>query len=497
MNRVLDVLNTAVLPTGILGVVMIAPTAIAGEGDEPRCMVPNVSFDMGPGLESNPVSGWSDTGNVGLGSTLVSHGQRALWLAGPFTGSTDTSTLYVHAECESGWQHTLSIDAGHSSDNPIEGSARVYFIARWLDNSDTVLQEKYVTLLNSASPVDELNEVSYTFDSAPAGTTQVQVTLSFNQTAAQESGRAWIDRLQFTRISPAVNQWGDFGNTSLSFKGYTWRVKNAYQGPGPNLFSDSSGNATVNQDDELVLGITNSGGQWRCAEVVLQDALGYGTYRFKTNTRMDQLDPNIIFSPFIWEYAQCYSSDTWWNSTNEFDIEFSRWGDPNNWPAQYAAQPWDWAGNVHRFELPEEAAAEQLTNELQWTPNSMICSTWTGHADASTPETLVHTWTYTGVHLPRPEQPRVHMNMWLLNGNSPQNGQPATVVVTDFAFEEYTPPTPPCPADLDGDNLVDGGDLGILLSQWNFNGSADINNDNKVDGSDLGLMLGAWGPCAP
>ena len=258
-------------------------------------MVSNPSFELGPGLEGNPISAWTDVGNVGLGSSLLSHGQRAAWIAGPFTGEADASTFYIHAECSSGWQHTVSVDAGHASENPLEGAARVYLIARWLDDSQTILQEKYITILNSAAPTDQMASTSYTFDPAPAGTTRVKVEFSFNQTAAQESGRAWVDNLAFTLISPAINQWGDFGNTYLSFEGYSWRVKDAYQGPGPNLFSDSLSNATVNQDGELVLGITNTNGQWRCAEVVLEDALGYGTYRFKTNTRMDQLDPNIIF----------------------------------------------------------------------------------------------------------------------------------------------------------------------------------------------------------
>jgi len=45
--------------------------------------------------------------------------------------------------------------------------------------------------------------------------------------------------------------------------------------------------------------------------------------------------------------------------------------------------------------------------------------------------------------------------------------------------------------DFNGDGLVNGLDLGILLSAW---GSAqgDINGDGLTDGADLGLVLGAW-----
>ena len=52
-----------------------------------------------------------------------------------------------------------------------------------------------------------------------------------------------------------------------------------------------------------------------------------------------------------------------------------------------------------------------------------------------------------------------------------------------------------CTGDLNDDNVVDGADLGILLSQWGTRGSADFNGDGVVDGADLGALLAAWGDC--
>ncbi|MBU3682790.1 MAG: hypothetical protein FGM39_01985 [Phycisphaerales bacterium] len=52
--------------------------------------------------------------------------------------------------------------------------------------------------------------------------------------------------------------------------------------------------------------------------------------------------------------------------------------------------------------------------------------------------------------------------------------------------------TPPTPEDLNGDGVVDGIDLGILLAQWGSPGSADFNADGVVDGIDMGMLLGAW-----
>ena len=54
----------------------------------------------------------------------------------------------------------------------------------------------------------------------------------------------------------------------------------------------------------------------------------------------------------------------------------------------------------------------------------------------------------------------------------------------------------PC-YDIDGDDIVDGADLNILLGQWSETGDnpADLNDDGLVDGADLNLLLGAWGLC--
>jgi len=47
--------------------------------------------------------------------------------------------------------------------------------------------------------------------------------------------------------------------------------------------------------------------------------------------------------------------------------------------------------------------------------------------------------------------------------------------------------------DLNGDGVVDGADLGILLNLWgSADPTADLNGDGVVDGADLGILLNAW-----
>ena len=49
-------------------------------------------------------------------------------------------------------------------------------------------------------------------------------------------------------------------------------------------------------------------------------------------------------------------------------------------------------------------------------------------------------------------------------------------------------------ADINGDGMVNGADLGLLLALWGTNDPAgDLNGDGVSNGADLGLMLAAWG----
>jgi hypothetical protein len=58
-------------------------------------------------------------------------------------------------------------------------------------------------------------------------------------------------------------------------------------------------------------------------------------------------------------------------------------------------------------------------------------------------------------------------------------------------------PAPTCPADLTGDGVVDGADLGLVLTAWGNSPLGDLTGDGITNGADLGLMLTAFGPCAP
>ena len=60
-----------------------------------------------------------------------------------------------------------------------------------------------------------------------------------------------------------------------------------------------------------------------------------------------------------------------------------------------------------------------------------------------------------------------------------------------------------CAGDVNGDHVVNGADLAILLGNWGQCPAVvpacagDVNGDHVVNGADLAILLGNWGNCAP
>jgi len=142
----------------------------------------------------------------------------------------------------------------------------------------------------------------------------------------------------------------------IEFAGYQWVVKSGYQrGPGPNYWSDSEQSVWVDENGWLHLKIRKENGIWTCAEVYTKEPTCYGLHHFYTIGRLDNMDPNVVFAPFLYK-----------DDLTEIDIEFSRWGEANSPSnAQYVVQPFDKSGNLERFWL---ALNDDITTHYP-TPN--------------------------------------------------------------------------------------------------------------------------------
>ncbi len=81
---------------------------------------------------------------------------------------------------------------------------------------------------------------------------------------------------------------------TVAFSGYTWDVRSGTGGPRPNQWNAS--NAWVDAAGALHLKVGRRSGVWTCAEVTLDQRLGFGTYEFKITGPIDQLDRNVFRS---------------------------------------------------------------------------------------------------------------------------------------------------------------------------------------------------------
>jgi len=455
------------------------------------CLVENPSFEL-PGAEPGQLlAGWCNFGQVGFTTDIAAHGNLSATASGHGTGGWDVSGYWQPFEAAAGDRFRITVHATHPAFDPIVGVASAIVNVEWRDDGGALIDFESWTVVDASSPTNCLVRHEFLTRPAPAGTATARYLVGFLQSPAQESGTALFDLVDIHRLDPPGwddLQWVDFpGGTTLLFAGHLWRVKGpGVFGPGPNNFSDGADNAWVDSEGRLHLRITQVGGQWFAAELVLVDALGYGEYRFKLEADLDDFDRKVVFGLFLWEYQPCWVADNWWNASNELDIEFGLFDDLANPPAQYVAQPYTRNGNRHQFSLVTDTPLSPTTHAFDWQPDAVVFRSWHGHADEPLARDVIETWAYTGPDNARPEAPRLHINLWLFGGAPPTDGREIEVIVSDFTFKASNP------ADFDGDGQVGITDFLFLLATWG-EPEADLDGDCSTGINDLLILLASWG----
>jgi len=93
---------------------------------------------------------------------------------------------------------------------------------------------------------------------------------------------------------------------------------------------------------------------------------------------------------------------------------------------------------------------------------------------------------------------RGETELWAIEGGShgPNFNDNYPRELIDWLLAHRRPSPPECIGDLDGDRVVDGADLNLLLAAWGEpSGPGDLDGDGMVTGGDLTVLLGAWGGC--
>ncbi|HXR62118.1 MAG TPA: glycoside hydrolase family 16 protein [Rudaea sp.] len=217
---------------------------------------------------------------------------------------------------------------------------------------------------------------------------------------------------------------------AIEFGGYTWEVRSGSGGPGPNTFVAS--NVSLDANGYLHLKISHDKSKWTTAEVFTDVRLGFGTYQFKIIGRPDLLDTNVVLGLFNYT-----TPDVGPDGTNEIDIEFATWGDPTaehgNWTVWPAVQQ---SGiNATTYSYDTTLTGDTSTHRFQWTSRQVYYESLYGLSDDEIG--LFRTWTFAPADyvLRVPQHPLpVHMNLWLLNGHAPTNGQDVDITIAEFRY---------------------------------------------------------------
>ena len=220
---------------------------------------------------------------------------------------------------------------------------------------------------------------------------------------------------------------------SLTWEGLDWTIKSGSGlGPGPNTWL--SDNVFVDTNGYLHLKITyNASGteEWECAELYTDDPLPFGTYQWWVVSDLD-FDPNVVLGLFFYEGP---------DGTNEIDIEFSKFGDtsPLATNADYCVYPKNVNESPTCYDWDVTLSGTFTTQRFEWAKKKVEFWTIGGHHDITSETNIIQNWLFqpsgrSWRRLIPQDDMRMHMNLWLFQGNAPIDGNTVEVVIRAFDY---------------------------------------------------------------
>jgi hypothetical protein len=207
----------------------------------------------------------------------------------------------------------------------------------------------------------------------------------------------------------------------IHFSGYEWSVRDSVSDHGGEPNTYEPGNAWTDERGYLHLRMVQRDERWTCAEVNLNQSLGYGTYRFVVQDS-GHLDPSAVLGFFTWDDTRSEGFH------NELDIELSRWGDPKGKNAQYVVQPFYVPANFFRFSTPAGVALYQLN----WRPGTAAFTTFAGASTGPGAKQVSEHLFTSGI--PSAASETVHMDLYDFHHAESQSRTPTEVVIEKFEF---------------------------------------------------------------
>jgi len=205
---------------------------------------------------------------------------------------------------------------------------------------------------------------------------------------------------------------------TVTFSGQTWNVRSGTGGPGPNQWSDAPDAVWVDDDGALHLTLRQDpSGAWLCTEVWTDAPTTFGAHTFYVDSRFDRYDRNVVLGLFTYQ-----------DDTHEIDVELAKWGAPGGDSLWYTVQPPD---SASQWSAAPTLDGSYTTHQFDWQPGSVRFRSWHGHyAEPPDATWLFGDYTSTAAHIPDATAAMpVHINLWLMSGLAPTDGQEVEVVI--------------------------------------------------------------------
>ena len=304
----------------------------------------------------------------------------------------------------------------------------------------------------------------------------------------------------------------------VQWSGYTWQVRSSggqVQGPGPNIFSDSTQSVWVDGNGDLHLKIRQDGnGKWLAAEIDMTESLSFGTYEWELSSRYDLFAGNVVAGMFTYLDPYSVAGQTSGSVGNgigdtphEIDIEMTgAWGSANLYTTTHDPDVQSPSKNYY-----QALTGDYTTHRFTWAPDSILWNSYNGHvAGIANPSNPIveqrpganngnpAEFYYDGPIIPQDLNEIPIINFWLNGPNGsvagPTNGLEQELIIHSFTYTPLGAEPEPIPGDINGDGFVGIADLNIILGNWNAGTPPAAGTPSIPEPSMIMLMgLGAIG----
>ena len=195
---------------------------------------------------------------------------------------------------------------------------------------------------------------------------------------------------------------------NINWSGVTWTTRNGVGNPWNNNWSSGANNVYTDSDNKLHMWIHNDGGIWYSSELDSKLSYRYGTFTWHTSSPVLNDDKNAVLGMF-----------TYYNDSQELDIEASGWSNNPSNKLWYSVQPASIAGNGVSY-VPSTSTNTTLRNVtyiIDWEPGFVYFT-------AKLPDnSILAEWNYTNVSNVPYKYSKTIMNIWQFRNNPPSDGK--------------------------------------------------------------------------